>query len=76
MSVDQSGSLRMDIGVLYLPHAMLVVDELIVSSTWGFACILAKWFGLQKLVSPLHMEVLRPHVISELTHTYRGEVLA
>ena len=34
----------MDIGVLYLSHAMLVVDELIVCSTMGFACILAKWF--------------------------------
>ena len=44
MSVDQSGGLRMDIGVLYLSHAMLVVAELIVCSTRGFACILAKWF--------------------------------
>ena len=44
MSVDQPGGLRMDIGVLYLSHAMLVVAELIVCSTRGFACILAKWF--------------------------------
>ena len=44
MSVDQSGGLRMDIGVLYLSHAMLVVAELIVCSMRGFACILAKWF--------------------------------
>ena len=37
---------RMEIGVLYLSHpdAMLVLAELIVCSTRGFACILAKWF--------------------------------
>ena len=72
MSVDQSSGLRMEIGVLYLSHAMLVLAELIVCSTRGFACILAKWFcgfGLRKLVSPLHMEVPRPHVISGPTHT-------
>ena len=34
----------MEIGVLYLSHAMLVVAELIVCSMRGFACILAKWF--------------------------------
>ena len=44
MSVDQSGGLRMDIGVLYLSHATLVAAELIVCSTRRFACILAKWF--------------------------------
>ena len=44
MSVDQSGGLRMEIGVLHLSHAMLVLAELIVCSTRGFACILAKWF--------------------------------
>ena len=44
MSVDQSGGLRMDIGVLYLSHAMLVVAELIACSTRGFECILGKWF--------------------------------
>ena len=44
MSVDQSGGLRMEIGVLYLSHAMLVLSELIVCSTRGFACIVAKWF--------------------------------
>ena len=44
LSVDQSGGLRMEIGVLYLSHAMLVLAELIVCSTRGFACILAKWF--------------------------------
>ena len=36
----------MEIGVLYLSHAMLVLAELIVFSTRGFACILAKWFWL------------------------------
>ena len=53
MSVDQSGGLRMDIGVLYLSHAMLVVAELIVCSTRGFACILARilaeWFWPTKI---------------------------
>ena len=44
MSVDKSGGLRMEIGVLYLSHAMLVLAELIVCSTRGFACILAKRF--------------------------------
>ena len=34
----------MEIGVLYLSHAMLVLAELIECSTRGFACILAKWF--------------------------------
>ena len=44
MSVDQSFGLRMEIGVLYLSHAMLVLAELIACSLRGFACILAKWF--------------------------------
>ena len=44
LSVDQSGGLRMEIGVLYLSHAMLVLAELIVSSRRRFPCILAKWF--------------------------------
>ena len=57
MSVDQSGGLRMEIGVLYLSHAMLALAELIVCSTRGFACILAKWFC--------------PTVMS-LSLTYRG----
>ena len=34
----------MEIGVLYLFHAMFVLAELIVCSTRGFACIIAKWF--------------------------------
>ena len=34
----------MEIGVLYLSHAMLVLAELIVCSTRGFACILTNWF--------------------------------
>ena len=34
----------MEIGVLYLSHAMLILAELIVFSMRGFACILAKWF--------------------------------
>ena len=44
VSVDQSGSLTMEIGVLNLSHAMLVLAELLVCSTKGFACILAKSF--------------------------------
>ena len=35
----------MEIGVLYLSHAMLVLAELIVCSTSWLACILAKCFG-------------------------------
>ena len=42
VSVDQSGDLSMEIGVLYLCHAMLVLSELTVCSTRGFACILSK----------------------------------
>ena len=42
VSLDQSGGLGMEIGVFYLPHAMLDQAELIVSSTRRFACILAK----------------------------------
>ena len=34
----------METGVLYLSHVMLVLAELILCSTRGFACILAKWF--------------------------------
>ena len=34
----------MEIGILFLSHAMLVLAELIVCSTRGFACILAKRF--------------------------------
>ena len=37
-------SVRMEIGVFYLSHAMLVLAELIVCSTRRSACILAKWF--------------------------------
>ena len=42
VSVDQSEGLSMEISVLYLSHAMLVLVELIVCSTRGVACILAK----------------------------------
>ena len=34
----------MEIGILYLSHAMFVLAELIVCSTRGFACILARCF--------------------------------
>ena len=43
MSVDLSGGLRMEIGVLFLSNAMLVLAELTECSTRGSACILAKW---------------------------------
>ena len=35
MSVDQSGDLSMEIGVLYLAHAKFVLPELIVFSARG-----------------------------------------
>ena len=77
MSVDQSGGLSMAIGVLYLSHAILVLAELIVCSTTGFACTLAKWFWHTVMnLSLTHTEVLRPHVISKPTHILEGEVLA
>ena len=41
----------MEIGVLYLSHAMVVLVELIVCSTGGFACILVKWFW-PSVISP------------------------
>ena len=44
VSVNQSRGFSMEIGVLYFCHAMLVLAELIVCSTKGFACILTKWF--------------------------------
>ena len=44
MSVVQSGGLRMEVVVLCLSHATLVLAELIICSTRGLACILAKWF--------------------------------
>ena len=67
----------MEIGVSYLSHTMLVLAELIVCSMRRFACILAKWFWLTVMgLSLLDMKVLRPHVISESTHTLGGEVLA
>ena len=71
MSVDQSGGLRMEIGVLHLSHAMLVLAELIVCSMGGLHASWLSGFGLLKLVSPLHMEVPRPHVISGPTYLGR-----
>ena len=43
-SVDQCGGLRMEIGVSYLSHAMLVLAELIVCSKREFACIPARYY--------------------------------
>ena len=42
VSADQSGGLIVEIGVLYLSHAMLVLAEFIVCSTRGYTCILTK----------------------------------
>ena len=77
MSIDQSGGLRMEIGVLYLSHAMLVLTELIVCSMRRFACILAK-LGLVYCDESLSYiwKCRGLHVISEPTHTLGGEVLA
>ena len=44
---------HMEIGVLYLSHAMLVPAELIVCSTRGLACIVAKWFWPTVMSLPL-----------------------
>ena len=53
VSLVQSGRSSMEIGVLYLSYAMLVLAELIVCSTRGFANILAKriWPAVMSLVS-------------------------
>ena len=53
VSVDQSGGLSTEIGVLYLSHAMLVLAELNACSTRGFACILAKWLRPTVMSLPL-----------------------
>ena len=42
--MNQSGSSSMEIGVMPLSNAVLVLAELIVCSTRGFACIIAKSF--------------------------------
>ena len=71
MSFDQSGGLRMEIGVLYLSHAMLVLAELIVCSTRGFACILAKWFWPK--VTSLSLTYQRPEAsYNKQADTYFG----
>ena len=71
VSVDQSGGLRMEIGVLYLSHAMLVLAELIVCSTRGFACILSKWFWPN--VMSLSLTYGSPDAsCNKRAHTYLG----
>ena len=42
VSLNLSGGFSMEIGVLYLSHAMFILAELIACSTRGFAFILAK----------------------------------
>ena len=73
MLVVQSGGLRMEIGVLYLSHAMLVLAELTVCSTRGFACVLAKWFWPNVMsLSLLHMDWSRGLVYQTSRDIYFG----
>ena len=61
----------MEIGVVYLSHAMLVLAELIVCSTRGLACILAKWF--YPTVTSLSLTYGRPEASRiKRTDTYFG----
>ena len=63
----------MEIGVLYLSHAMLVLAELIVHvcSTRGFASILAKWFW--STVTSLSLTYGSPEAsCNKQTDTYFG----
>ena len=76
MSVDQSGGLRMEIGVLYLSHAMLVLAELTVCSTRGFTRILAKWFWPTVMSLSLTYGSLEASCNKRPTHTLGGEVLS
>ena len=71
MSMVQSGGLRMEIGVLYLSHAMLVLAEVIVCSTRRLACILAKWFWPTVINLSLTYGVLRLHLLKQ-ADTYFG----
>ena len=71
MSADQSGGLSMEIGVLYLSHAVLVLVELILCLTRGFACILAKRFW--PTVMSLSLTYGSPEAsCSKLVDTYFG----
>ena len=63
----------MEIGALYLSYAMLVLAEVTVCSTRGFACILAKWFW--PTVMSLSLTCGSP-VTNGTTHTLESEVLA
>ena len=74
VSVDQFSGLRMEIGVLYLSHAMLVLAELIVCLTRGFACILAKWFW--PAVMSLSLTYGSPEASCNKRADMGGEVLA
>ena len=70
-SVVQTGGLSMDIGVLYLSHAMLVLAELIVCSTRGFACILTRWFW--PTMMSLSLTYISPEApCNKRTNTYFG----
>ena len=76
MSVVQSGGLRLEIGVLYLSHAMLILAELIVCSTRGLACILAKWFWPTVMSLSLTYESLEASCIKQANTYLEDEVLA
>ena len=73
MLVVQSIGLRMEIGVLYLSHAMLVLAEFILCSMSGFACILAKWFW--PTVMSLSLTYGSPEASCN-ERSFEGEVLA
>ena len=73
MSVDPSGGLSMEIGVLYLSDAMLVLAELIVCPTRGFACILTKWFW--PIVMSLSLTYGSPEASCDKRADLEGEVL-
>ena len=64
----------MEIGVLYLSHAMLVLAELIACSARGFACILAEWFW--PTVMSLSLTYGSEASCNKRADTYLGEVLA
>ena len=70
MSVVQSGGLRMEIGVLYLSHAMWSLAELILCSRRGLACLLAKWFW--PTVMSLSLTYGSPEAIKQ-ADTYFGK---
>ena len=72
MSVIQSDGLRMEIGVLYFSHDMLVLAVLIVCSTRGVVCILAKWFWPTVMSPSLTYGSLEASCLIKRADTYFG----